>query len=62
MWGMGSLRVQRWQCKVCHGSASPLPPDVTARQCPQTFRELVADLHVHSVSFGTGLWVPGWML
>ena len=48
---LGRLRVQRWQCKVCHGSASPLPPDVTSRQRPQTFRELVADLYVHSAGF-----------
>ena len=48
---LGRLRVQRWQCKACHGSASPLPPDVTARQRPQTFRELVADLYVHSAGF-----------
>ncbi len=31
------------------GSASPLPPDVTSRQRPQTFRELVADLYMHCV-------------
>ncbi len=48
---LGRLWVQRWQCKVCLGSASPLPPDVTSRQRPQTFRELVAALYVHSVSF-----------
>ena len=48
---LGRLQVQRWQCKVCHGSASPLPPDVTSRQRPQTFRELVADLYVHSAGF-----------
>ena len=47
---LGRLSVQRWQGKVCGGSASPLPPDVTARQRPQTFRELVADLYVYSVS------------
>ncbi len=48
---LGALAVQRWQCKACLGSASPLPPGVTSRQRPQTFRELVADLYVHSVSF-----------
>ncbi len=48
---LGRLRVQRWQCKACRGSASPLPPDVTSRQRPQTFRELVADLYVSCVSF-----------
>ncbi len=48
---LGRLRVQRWQCKACRGSASPLPPDVTSRQRPQTFRELVADLYVYCVSF-----------
>ena len=47
---LGRLCVQRWQCKACLGSASPLPPDVTAHQRPQTFRELVADLYVHCVS------------
>ncbi|MYD90828.1 MAG: hypothetical protein F4Y08_10910 [Caldilineaceae bacterium SB0662_bin_9] len=29
----------------------PLPPDVTSRQRPPTFRELVADLYVPCVSF-----------
>ncbi len=48
---LGRLQVQRWQCKACHGSASPLPPGVTARQRPQAFRELVTSLYVHSVSF-----------
>ncbi len=48
---LGRLRVQRWQCKACRGSTSPLPPDVTSRQRPQTFRELVADLYVYCVSF-----------
>ena len=48
---LGRLQVQRWQCQVCHGSASPLSLDVTARQRPQTFRELVADLYVHSAGF-----------
>ena len=47
---LGRLRVQRWPCKACLGSASPLPPDVTSRQRPQTFRELVTDLYVHCVS------------
>ncbi len=47
---LGRLQVQRWQCKACHGSASPLPPGVTARQRPQAFRELVTSLYVHSVS------------
>ena len=47
---LGRLCIQRWQCKTCLGSASPLPPDMTARQRPQTFRELVADLYVHCVS------------
>ena len=47
---LGRLSVQRWQCKACGGSASPLPPDVTSRQRPQTFRELVADLYVSAVS------------
>jgi len=48
---LGRLWIQRWQCKACQGSASPLPPDVTSRQRPQTFRELVTDLYVHCVSF-----------
>ena len=48
---LGRLQVQRWQCKACHGSASPLPPGVTSRQRPQAFRELVTSLYVHSVSF-----------
>ena len=48
---LGRLWVQRWQCKACRGSTSPLPPDVTSRQHPQSFRELVAALYVHSVSF-----------
>ena len=48
---LGRLQVQRWQCKACLGSASPLPPGVTARQRPQAFRELVTSLYVHSVSF-----------
>ena len=26
---LGRLRIQRWQCKACLGSASPLPPDVS---------------------------------
>ena len=30
---------------------SPLPPGVSSRQRPQSFREQVADLYVHSVSF-----------
>ena len=33
------------------GSASPLPPGVTARQRPQAFRELVTAMYVYSVSF-----------
>ncbi len=48
---LGRLQVQRWQCKACLGSASPLPPGVTSRQRPQAFRELVTSLYVHSVSF-----------
>ena len=48
---LGRLCVQRWQCKACLGSVSPLPPDVTSRQRPQTFRELVTNLYVHCVSF-----------
>ena len=47
---LGRLQVQRWQCKACLGSASPLPPGVTALQRPQAFRELVTSLYVHSVS------------
>ena len=47
----GALDIQRWQCKACLGNASPLSPGVTSRQRPQTFRELMADLYVHSVSF-----------
>ena len=46
---LGRLCMQRWQCQACLGSASPLPPDVTSRQRPQTFRELVTDLYVHCV-------------
>ncbi len=38
-------------CASSAGSARPLPPDVTSRQRPQTFRELVTDLYVHGVSF-----------
>ncbi len=62
---LGRLQVQRWQCKACHGSDSPLPPGVTSRQRPQAFRELVMSLYVHSVSF-RGLvrildcWAAGW--
>ena len=48
---LGRLQVQCWQCKACLGSASPLPPGVTARQRPQAFRELVTAMYVHSVSF-----------
>ncbi len=48
---LGRLQVQRWQCKACLGSASPLPPGVTALQRPQAFRELMTSLYVHSVSF-----------
>ena len=44
---LGRLRIQRWQCKACRGSASPLPPGVTSRQRPQTLRELMVDLYVH---------------
>ena len=44
---LGRLSVQRWQCKACLGSTSPLPPGVTSRQCPRTFREPVADLYMH---------------
>ena len=47
---LGRRQVQRWPCKVCHGSASPLPPGVTALQWPQAFRERVMSLYVHSVS------------
>ncbi len=32
--GLGRLQVQRWQCKACLGSSSPLPPGVTAHQRP----------------------------
>ncbi|MCY4519437.1 MAG: hypothetical protein OXC13_01505, partial [Caldilineaceae bacterium] len=48
---LGRLWVQRWQCKACRGSASPLPPDVTSRQRPQTFRELGASLYAYCVRF-----------
>ena len=48
---LGRLQVQRWQCKACLGSASPLPPGVTSRQRPQSFRELVTAMYVYSVSF-----------
>ena len=47
---LGRLQVQRRWCKACLGRASPLPPGVTARQRPQTFRELVTDLYGHCVS------------
>ena len=30
----GQLQAQRWQCKICFGSASPLPLDVTSRLPP----------------------------
>lgn len=43
--------MQRWQCKVCRGRVSPLPPGVTARQRSQSFRELVTSMYVYSVSF-----------
>lgn len=42
---LGHLQVQRWQCKVCLGSASSLPPGVTALQRPQSFRELATSLY-----------------
>ena len=48
---LGRLQVQGWQCQVCHGSTSSLPPGVTARQRPQSFRKLVMSLYLHSVSF-----------
>ena len=48
---LGRLRVRRWRCKACLGSASAPAAGVTARQGPQSFRELVTDLYVHSVSF-----------
>ena len=48
---LGRLCVPRWQCKACLSHASPLPPDVTSRQHPQTFRTRVTDLYVHSVRF-----------
>ena len=48
---LSRLQVQRWQCKACLGSASPLPPGVTAHQRPQTFRELVTAMYVYRVSF-----------
>ena len=48
---LGRLRVPRWPCKACLFRASPLPPEVTSRQRPQTFRERVADLYVHSTGF-----------
>ena len=47
---LSQLQVQRWQCKMCLGSVSPLPPGVTALQRPQAFRELVTSLYVYSVS------------
>ena len=31
--------------------SQPLPPDMTSRPRPQTFRELVADLYGHSAGF-----------
>ena len=37
--------------RKCRDGASLLPPDVTSRQRPQTFRELVTDLYVRYVSF-----------
>ena len=36
---LGRLRIQCWQCKAC-----------LSRQNPQSFRQLVARLHVHCVS------------
>ena len=48
---LGRLCVQRWPYKAYLGSASSLPPDVTFRQQPQTFRALVTDLYGHCVSF-----------
>ena len=47
---LGRLRIQCWQCKACLSRTSPLPPGVTSRQNPQSFRQLVARLHVHCVS------------
>ncbi len=47
---LSRLLVQRWQCKMCLGSVSPLLPGVTALQRPQAFRELVTSLYVYSVS------------
>ena len=41
---LGRLQVQRWQCKACHGSTSPLPPGGTALQRPRAFRERVSSL------------------
>ena len=55
---LGQLQVQRWQCKACGGSASPLPPGVTARQRSQAFRELVTAMYVYSVS--SGVWCASW--
>ena len=37
--------------RACRGIASPLPPGVPSRPRSQTFRELVAALYVHRVSF-----------
>ena len=56
---LGRLQVQRWQCKACLGSTSPLPPGVTARQRPQAFRELVTAMYVYSVSFRGLVRPPG---
>ena len=51
---LGRLPIQRWSWQACHGRASPLPPGVTARQRPQSFWELVADLYVYRVRFRGG--------
>ena len=54
---LGRLQVQRWQCKACLGSASPLPPGVTARQRPQAFRGLVRLLDPRGCGVGAAtLW------
>ncbi len=38
---LGRLHIQRWQYKACHGRGEARPSGVTARQRPQSFRELV---------------------
>ena len=46
------MPIQRWQCKVCLGSASPLTPGVTARPRPCSFRGLARILDLLGCEVG----------